>query len=82
VNHCTHCHADLLPHNVTGLCAECKHIDRARRTGFAAGEVSNLDEARHAFMAVFGGHYRILTAEPQRTRRPTTPKTKRKRVTK
>lgn len=55
---CIHCSADLLPHNTTGMCAECRHIERDRRAGFVADEVSNLDEARTNFMAVFAGLYR------------------------
>lgn len=58
VSRCEICNAELLRHNVLGVCAECKHILRDRRRRFTAEEVSNLDEARAAFMSVFGGHYR------------------------
>ena len=55
------CGETLDPHNITGLCAECKHIERDRRRGYTAPEVP-IEEARAAFMAVFGGHYRQLDA--------------------
>ena len=55
---CTGCTAELDPHNLIRLCAECRHIERDRRRGFTADEVSNLDTARANFMAVFGGRYR------------------------
>lgn len=58
VPRCEICDAELLQHNVLGICAECKHVIRDQRRGFTADEVSNLDTARANFMAVFGGHYR------------------------
>jgi hypothetical protein len=58
MNRCTGCHAELSPHNVVRLCVECKHVERDRRAGFTADEVSNLDEARTNFAAVFAGLWR------------------------
>jgi hypothetical protein len=57
VNRCTGCGLDLDPHNISGVCLECKHIERDRRRGYTAPEVP-LEVARAAFMAVFAGHYR------------------------
>lgn len=54
---CGSCDGDLLPHNTTGICAECRHIERDRGAGYTAEEVT-LDEARANFMAVFAGLYR------------------------
>jgi len=83
MNRCTGCGTELSPSNVIRLCLECKRIERDRRAGFTADEVSNLDDAREAFMRIFGGCYSVLSGEPQRTRRPSKPKQpKRKRVTK
>ena len=56
-SHCTGCAAELDPHNLIRLCAECRHIERDRRRGFTADEVP-LDQARANFMAVFGGRFR------------------------
>ena len=58
---CTNCTLPLDANNITGLCAECKHIARDVRAGFTAPEVP-IEEARAAFMAVFGGHYRPMDA--------------------
>jgi len=54
---CGSCNADLLAHNTTGICAECRFIERDRRRGFTAEEV-HLDEARANFSAVFAGLWR------------------------
>ena len=54
---CGSCNADLLAHNTTGICAECRYIERDRRRGFTAEEV-HLDEARANFTAVFAGLWR------------------------
>lgn len=59
---CTGCGIELSPHNLTRLCLECAHIERDRRRGFVATEVS-LDEARRNFMDVFGARYRQVNAD-------------------
>ncbi len=47
------CALPLDAKNITGICAECRHIARDARAGFIAQEVSNLDEARTNFVTVF-----------------------------
>ena len=59
---CTRCALPLDRTNITGVCLECKHIERDSRRGFIADEVP-IEVARAAFMAVFGGHYRPLDAD-------------------
>jgi hypothetical protein len=56
---CTRCSLALDAANITGVCLECKHIERDRRAGHVAAEVS-LDDARANFMDAFRGHYRPL----------------------
>jgi hypothetical protein len=59
---CTRCALDLDATNITGVCAECKHILRDAAAGFVAQEVS-LDEARANFTAVFSGQYRPVESD-------------------
>lgn len=51
---CTRCGLPLDAHNLTGLCRECKHIERDARAGYTAPEAT-LDEARANFIAAFPG---------------------------
>ena len=57
------CALPLDEKNITGVCLECKHIERDRRRGYTAAEVSNLDEARTHFMRMFTGLYRPQSAD-------------------
>jgi hypothetical protein len=59
---CDFCSMELEPTNITGVCAECKHIERDRRRGYIADEVP-IEVARANFMEVFGGHYRPVSAD-------------------
>jgi hypothetical protein len=56
---CARCDVPLDAQNITGMCSECKHIARDARAGYIAAEVK-LDQARAAFLAVFGNRYRPL----------------------
>lgn len=59
---CTRCALPLDVNNITGVCRECKHIERDVRAGFTADEVP-LDEARANFTAVFRVLYRPMDAD-------------------
>ena len=59
---CTRCALALDVNNITGVCLECKHIERDRRRGYTSAEVP-LDEARANFMGAFRGLYRPLDAD-------------------
>jgi hypothetical protein len=59
---CRRCTLPLDTTNITGVCLECKHIDRDARAGYTAPEIP-IEEARAAFMAVFRGHYRPTDAD-------------------
>ena len=59
---CTRCALPLDAANITGVCLECKHIERAAAAGYTADEVP-IEEARANFMAVFGGHYRPVDVD-------------------
>ncbi len=52
---CTRCALPLDAQNLTGLCRECKQIERDARVGHTAAEVT-LDEARVNFVTVFPGY--------------------------
>ena len=56
---CTRCALPLDANNITGVCLECKRIERDRRAGYVAAEVP-LADARANFMDAFRGHYRPL----------------------
>lgn len=58
---CTRCALPLDANNITGVCLECKHIERDRRRGFTAPEV-HLDAARANFIEAFRGHFRQMDA--------------------
>lgn len=53
--HCEICNAILNPHNITGLCAECKWIARQARAGFICTDNVTSTEAAANVRAVFGG---------------------------
>lgn len=58
---CIRCALPLDPNNITGVCLECKHIERDRRRGFTAPEAP-LAESRATFMAAFRGRFRRMDA--------------------
>jgi hypothetical protein len=56
---CTRCALPLDANNITGVCLECKHIERDALAGFTAPEVP-IEAARANFMDAFRGHYRQM----------------------